>query len=156
MSRDRLCESPDQTFFNDQCLLIGDTDHCPDNMELNDGPKNEGFCDCLNIEGQALFYSDETGNCHVQNTRVCTLNNLILWAPKLLFFLCLKINLSILRFPFEKVSGLCSTKLQSANRFHMDVQLTANTFTGDHMIQSLKNVGKSDARGLVPWTKFYI
>ncbi|XP_046642164.1 uncharacterized protein LOC124327238 isoform X1 [Daphnia pulicaria] len=69
LAKDRLCESPDQTYFNDQCILIGDTEHCPENMELNDGPKNEGFCDCLNIEGQALFYSDETGSCHVQNTR---------------------------------------------------------------------------------------
>jgi hypothetical protein len=72
--RERLCESPDETFFNGQCLPFGSTEHCTsENMSLVDGPDNNGFCDCLDTKGENglnIIFSDQTGRCYSQNTRV--------------------------------------------------------------------------------------
>jgi hypothetical protein len=72
--RDRRCESPFETFFKDQCLPIRSIEDCPENMELYDGPNNEGFCDChSDVKGNnslRLIYWDETGKCYFQNTQV--------------------------------------------------------------------------------------
>jgi hypothetical protein len=73
-SRERFCESPDETFFNGKCLPIDSTEHCPSgNMSLVDGPDNNGFCDCLDTKGEnnlQIIFSDQTGLCYSQNTRV--------------------------------------------------------------------------------------
>ncbi|EFX77494.1 hypothetical protein DAPPUDRAFT_106132 [Daphnia pulex] len=70
---ERFCESPDETFFNGQCLPIGSTEHCPsENMSLVDEPDNNGFCDCLDTKGEnnlQIIFSDQTGRCYSQNTR---------------------------------------------------------------------------------------
>jgi hypothetical protein len=66
--RFRRCQSPDTTFFRRQCLPIGSTEHCPNNMELYNGRNNRGFCDCIDID--SLFYSYETGECYFHNTQV--------------------------------------------------------------------------------------
>ncbi|XP_046632781.1 uncharacterized protein LOC124312339 isoform X2 [Daphnia pulicaria] len=70
---ERFCESPDETFFNGQCLPIGSSEHCPsENMSLVDGPDNNGFCDCLDTKGEnnlQIIFSDQTGRCYSQNTR---------------------------------------------------------------------------------------
>lgn len=79
ISSDRHCESPDETFFKGQCLLVSTTsrsEHCPENMGLYDNENNEGICDCLELTGEQAksqlrpIYSDETGVCHRQNTQV--------------------------------------------------------------------------------------
>jgi hypothetical protein len=47
-------------------------------MELVDGSDNNGFCDCLDIEGEnslSIIFSDRTGQCYSQNTRVFLLNS---------------------------------------------------------------------------------
>ena len=66
----RHCSSTGDTFFNGQCLPIGSTEHCPNTMELFDGPNQEGFCDCLDNKRRPAFYSDETGGCYFHNTQV--------------------------------------------------------------------------------------
>lgn len=71
--RDRHCESPFETFFKDQCLPIRNIEVCPENMEIYDGPNNEGFCDCSDVKGNntlRMIYWDETGQCYLQNTQV--------------------------------------------------------------------------------------
>lgn len=71
--RDRHCESPFETFFKDKCLPIRNTEDCPENMELYDGPNNEGFCDCSDVKGNnslRVIYWDQTGKCYFQNTQV--------------------------------------------------------------------------------------
>ena len=78
--RDRYCESPDETFYQGQCLPIGSNSHCPPYslMELYDGPDNQGFCDCLELPFEfeefmpRPIYSDKTGMCHKQYTQVST------------------------------------------------------------------------------------
>ncbi|XP_046637135.1 uncharacterized protein LOC124315478 [Daphnia pulicaria] len=73
LAKDRRCESPFETFFKDQCLPIRSIEDCPENMELYDGPNNEGFCDChSDVKGNnslRLIYWDETGKCYFQNTQ---------------------------------------------------------------------------------------
>ncbi|EFX82515.1 hypothetical protein DAPPUDRAFT_101084 [Daphnia pulex] len=75
LSNERPCESPDETFFKGQCISVGPTEHCPENMELNDGPKNQGFCDCLPLESAKeksdlrVIYSVQKKKCYTQNTQ---------------------------------------------------------------------------------------
>ncbi|XP_059351801.1 uncharacterized protein LOC130690484 [Daphnia carinata] len=75
LANDRPCESPDETFFKGHCLLLGPTDHCPENMEMNDGPKNQGFCDCAPLDPAKekselrVVYSAQKKKCYSQNTQ---------------------------------------------------------------------------------------
>jgi hypothetical protein len=39
-------------------------------MQLFDGPNQDGFCDCVDIDDRPAFYSDEIGECHFHNTQV--------------------------------------------------------------------------------------
>ncbi|XP_046449253.1 uncharacterized protein LOC124197754 isoform X3 [Daphnia pulex] len=78
IAKDRHCESPDETYFNGQCLPISTkkrSEHCPEHMGLYDDEKNEGICDCLELTREQAksqlrpIYSNETGVCHLQNTQ---------------------------------------------------------------------------------------
>jgi hypothetical protein len=64
------CASTEETFFNGKCFPIGNTEQCPKNMQLFDGPNQDGFCDCVDIDDRPAFYSDEIGECYFHNTQV--------------------------------------------------------------------------------------
>ncbi|XP_046449252.1 uncharacterized protein LOC124197754 isoform X2 [Daphnia pulex] len=77
-ANDRNCKSPDETFFNGQCLPISTTkrsEYCDVHMGLYDDEKNKGICDCLELTKEQAkselrpIYSDKTGFCHRQNTQ---------------------------------------------------------------------------------------
>ncbi|XP_046642155.1 uncharacterized protein LOC124327231 [Daphnia pulicaria] len=78
-ANDRNCKSPDETFFNGQCLPISTrnrSEYCAEHMGLYDyDENNKGFCDCLELTREQAksqlrpIYSDETGKCHRQNTQ---------------------------------------------------------------------------------------
>ncbi len=80
--RDRPCESPDQTMFQDVCTTFGKPGSpCKDDsLQLYDGPDNRGVCDCKFQDSSrpynGLIYSSITESCHVQNSRVSFLGSL--------------------------------------------------------------------------------
>ncbi|XP_046448893.1 uncharacterized protein LOC124197454 [Daphnia pulex] len=59
-TRYQYCAST-QTFFYGQCRPIGSTEHCPVNMQLFDGPNNQGFCHCDNYSYPV--FDSETAYC---------------------------------------------------------------------------------------------
>ncbi|XP_046642138.1 uncharacterized protein LOC124327216 isoform X4 [Daphnia pulicaria] len=79
LANDRNCKSPDETFFNGQCLPISTrnrSEYCAEHMGLYDNDENNtGICDCLELTREQAksqlrpIYSDETGKCHRQNTQ---------------------------------------------------------------------------------------
>jgi hypothetical protein len=129
-------------------------------MELNDGPKNQGFCDCLPLESAKeksdlrVIYSVQKKKCYTQNTQV--FRPVIKTANK---EKCLGRFLPKIRVPVQTGNGLCcATTSRSAKKIPADAQLTVGTCTGVRMpaFTLPKSVGKSEQKGPAILTRDYI